>query len=94
MALSSEELMKSAMHTPEVIGYVKSLRGGEYNSPTSMLKAISLLPVMYFINAYKENMCGCGLSDIEFAMQFAECNPEISKYLSSMVARSMNRSIL
>lgn len=82
LALASEELMKSAIHTPGVIGYVTSLRGGEYSSPDSALEAISLNPVIYFINAYKENMCGCGLSDIEFALKFTECNPEITKYLN------------
>lgn len=94
LALASEELMKSAMHTPEIMSSVYQLRGGSYSSPGSILKAVSLLPVMYFITAYKENMCGCGLSDIEFALKFAQCNPEITKYLSSFVAQSMNRSIL
>ena len=94
LSLSAEELMKTAMHTPEIMSYVKTMRGGEFSSAGSILKAISLLPVMYFVNAYKENMCGCGLSDIAFALKFAECNPEVSKYLSSVVARSMNSSIL
>jgi hypothetical protein len=84
LALASEELMKSAISTPEIMNSVYQLRGGSYSCFTSALEAISLLPVMYFINAYKENMCGCGLSNIDFALKFSEYNPKISKYLSSM----------
>lgn len=84
LALASEELMKSAINTPEIMNSVYQLRGGSYSCFTSALEAISLLPVIYFLNAYKENICRCALSDIEFALKFSECNPKISRYLSSM----------
>lgn len=87
LALMSEELMKTAMHTPEIMSMVRTERGGEYNSSEGVMQAISLLPVLYFVTAYKEHMCHCGMSPVEFAVQFACKNPQITKYLARLLAR-------
>ena len=87
LALESEELMKAAMHTPEVMQMIRQERGGGYQNDRGMLEALSLLPVLYFATAYKDSVCHCGMTPIEFAMSFVEKNPKIAKYLSTLLAR-------
>jgi hypothetical protein len=86
LALSAEDLMKTALHTPEIMSLVRSERGGEYNQKSGMMEALSVLPVLYFATAYKESVCHCGMTPLEFALNFAQRNPGIAKYLSSMLA--------
>ena len=87
LALSSEDLMKTALHTPEIMNLVRMERGGDYNQQSGVMEALSVLPVLYFATAYKESVCHCGMTPIEFALNFVQRNPEIAKYLSSMLAR-------
>lgn len=86
LALMSEDMMKAAMHTPEIMSLIRSERGGEYSNASGVMEALSMLPVLYFVTAYKESVCHCGMSPLEFALKFAQCNPGITKYLSSMLA--------
>ena len=87
LALSAEDLMKTAMGTPEIMNLVRSERGGDYNNASGMMQALSMLPVLYFATAYKESVCHCGMTPLQFALKFAQCNPDIAKYLASMLAR-------
>ena len=87
LALESEELMKTAMHTPEIMNMIREERGGDYNSASGMMEALCLLPVLYFATAYRESVCHCGMTPIEFAMCFAQKNPQITKYLSDLLAK-------
>lgn len=87
LALESEELMKTAMHTPEIMNMIREERGGEYNNKSGMMEALCLLPVLYFANAYRESVCHCGMTPVEFAMCFAQKNPQITKYLSGLLAK-------
>jgi len=87
LALASEDLIKTAMNTPEIMGLIRTERGGDYSSASGMMEALSVLPVLYFATAYKESVCHCGMTPIQFALKFAQCNPDIAKYLSSMLAR-------
>jgi hypothetical protein len=87
LALNAEELMKTAMHTPEIMSMVRQERGGDYMSSEGVMEALSLLPVLYFVTAYNEHMCHCGMSPMEFAVQFACKNPQITKYLARLLAK-------
>ena len=87
LALASEDLIKTAMNTPEIMGLIRTERGGDYSNASGMMEALSVLPVLYFATAYKESVCHCGMTPIQFALKFAQCNPDIAKYLSSMLAR-------
>jgi hypothetical protein len=88
LALSAESMMKAAMHTPEIMHMISKERGGEYTSSGGLMEALSLLPVLYFATAYKESVCHCGMTPIEFALKFAQCNPSIAKYISTRLAHS------
>ena len=87
LALESEELMKVAMNTPEVMNMIREERGGDYNDTHGLMQALCLLPVLYFATAYQESVCHCGMSSLEFALCFAKKNPEITKYISSLLAK-------
>ena len=87
LALESEELMKVAMNTPEIMNMIREERGGDYNDMHGMMQALCLLPVLYFATAYRESVCHCGMTPIEFALCFAQKNPEITKYISSLLAK-------
>jgi len=87
LALESEELMKTAMRTPEIMNMVREERGGDYNSASGVMEALCLLPVLYFTTAYRESVCHCGMTPVEFAVCFAQKNPQITKYLSGLLAK-------
>ncbi len=88
LLLNSEELMKTAMHTPLLMRKVEDMRGGSYLGGGPSMEALSHVPVAYFSHAYWSR-CGCDrkLSNYEFAKKFVEENPEIAKYLSLYVAK-------
>lgn len=88
LALSAESMMKAAMHTPEIMHMISRERGGDYSSDSGLMEALSILPVLYFATAYKESVCHCGMTPIEFALKFAQCNPSIAKYISTRLAHS------
>ena len=94
LLLNLEDLVKTAMHTPEIMSMISSERGGDYNSTSGLLTSLSLMPLAYFTQAYRDGHCGCGMTDIEFALSFARKNPEIAKYLSAKVARSTGHNII
>ena len=75
LALESEELMKTAMHTPEIMNMIREERGGDYSN-TDGHSAVTFTPVLYFATAYKESVCHCGMTPVEFAMCFVEKKPE------------------
>ena len=89
LALESEELMKAAMHTPEIMSMVRAERGGDYMKSEGVMEALSLLPVLYFVTAYNRHVCHCGMSPMEFALQFAKKNPGITKFLARLLARCL-----
>jgi len=89
LLLNSEGLMRSAMDTPEIMNMIRSERGGDYMSPDGIMESLSLLPVLYFANAYRKSVCHCGMTPMQFAVKFSMCNPQITKYLSRLLAGAM-----
>jgi len=87
LLLNAEQLMKTAMHTPQLMREVEHARGGQYAGGPDM-RALAELPMAYFSHAYW-NRCCCdrSLSDEQFAEKFVDENPEIAKYLARVVAQ-------
>lgn len=86
--LQTESMVKAAMLTPSLMNDIEITRGGRFlEGPDG--NSLSMMPLAYFSAAYW-NRCCCdrSMSDEEFAKQFAEDNPEISKYLAQYVAQS------
>ena len=89
LLLNSEGLMRSAMDTPEIMNMIRSERGGDYMSAEGIMESLSVLPVLYFANAYRKSVCHCGMTPIQFAIKFSMCNPHITKYLARLVSRAI-----
>jgi len=95
LVLNLEDMTKSAMHSPEILSMISSLRGGDpYRINRDEMHALYMLPLAYFSQAYWNGaQSGC-MTDKQFVKMFAEKNPNISKYLAKMVATQQNSSII
>ena len=94
LMLQTEGLMKAAFYTPEIMSMVNDVRGVPFEGNEGVVRALSMVPLAYFASAYWDHKCGCGMSDEEFVAEFIRCNPELSKYLSEIVARKLNNPLL
>ena len=95
LLLNLEDMVKSAMHSPEVVSTISRLRGGgSFSLSPEEMHVLYALPLAYFSSAYWDGV-GCGqLTDRQFLTQFVQRNPSIAKYLSRMVAKGGFSSIL
>jgi hypothetical protein len=86
--LNTENMIKSAMLTPDIISAVSDARGFEDRHGPAF-ESMLQVPLAYFSHAYW-NRCCCDrtLSDRQFAEKFTEDNPEIARYIAQHVATS------
>jgi len=84
--LNMENMIKSAMLTPDITSAVANIRGfSDGQGPA--FNAMMQVPLAYFSHAYW-NRCCCDrtLSDRQFAEKFTEDNPEIARYIAQHIA--------
>ena len=87
MLLNLEDMTRSALHSPEIIDTISSLRGeSKYSIGDDEIHALCMLPLAYFSQAYWEQVSQGCMTDIEFVKLFTRKNPKIAKYLASRVA--------
>ena len=79
--------MKSAMHSPEIMSLIESVRGVKLGTGEGILKSLAMLPLVYFSKAYWDGVSHGSMTDEDFVVDFIRRNPEISKYLAGAVAR-------
>jgi hypothetical protein len=86
--LNTENMIKSAMLTPDIISAVNHSRGFE-DGQGPAFEAMLQVPLAYFSHAYW-NRCCCDrtMSDKQFAEKFTEDNPQIARYIAQHVATS------
>lgn len=86
--LNTENMIKSAMLTPDIISAINGVRGFEDRQGPAF-ESMLQVPLAYFSHAYW-NRCCCDrtLSDKQFAEKFTEDNPEIARYIAQHVATS------
>jgi hypothetical protein len=92
LLLHTEDMVKSAMLTPALMGSIHEARGFNDGSGPAF-EAMAELPLAYFSHAYW-NRCCCDrtLNDREFAEKFTEENPQIAQYIARRVATSCSMS--
>lgn len=82
---SLEDLTRSSMRAPEIRGLISDMRGEELNLSDEEMHVLYMMPLAYFSSAYWDSQkLGCG--DDSFVREFARKNPQITKYLATLVA--------
>jgi hypothetical protein len=94
LLLNLEDMTKSAMHSPEILRSIASVRGGPLSLGEDEMHALYMLPLVYFSQAYWDGTSRGCTSDQEFVKIFTRKNPTIAKYLANKVASGQLSSII
>ena len=94
LIVNTEELIKSAMHSPVIRSMILKVRGIPFDHNRGIIKTLGMLPLAYFTQAYWKAVHCCGMTEQEFLMSFTQNNPEICKYLSEVVAHHKGSPLL